>query len=1057
MKRYFCLSFIFLLSLHFLLGQKFPIEFRHINKKMGLDQPFPYSIIQDQEGFIWIGGENGLWRYSGSEFKHYYHKVKDSNSLAYDFVWALFEDSKGNIWAGTYGGGLSKFNPKLNQFTNYIHNKNDDNTISDNKIRGIAEDSNGNIWIGTNKGLNKLNPNSGKFKHYNVSDGLADLTVRTIKLSLDQEKLFISTAQGVNIFDLKNEEFSLIGKATNNIKGLRHPYIYDLLETDDQKLWVATGDGVDVINLKNMEIEQIPNSPDNGLGLSHKVCFSIYENPKNPSRIWFGTMNGINFYDKEKKTFYWVKAHQKNEDNIGGNNIYNVFEDNIGGLWSAVNNGGVYHSHPVFNKFKLDSFLPKTTDKYLNRYTSFIKHDEDELLITSYSGLIVKNENHNDVDIYKFKGGDPSTVNRLTQITRWNENEYLISVWGNFIYHWDHQNKKLTQLKNDLQDSDLEFNLRIYIDHKKRIWLGNSLKGLYRYYLDKQELKPFPVSDLSNAENSGDEYVKFITEDQKNRLWVGTADGLHLYDEKNNKFIKFESSTKEGYLSNGNINHISQSRENGLWISTEVGLNFFNFKDSSFTRYFKNDGLPSNVISSALEDESGDLWIATASGLSKMNKAGKFSNYDQNDGLREEYFIFGSAYKDQKGILNFGTSREIIHFNPSEIQYNKVPPKVYFNQLSINNQPINAHERPKILNKSLSKTKSIVLSPQDFLVNIDFDALNLINGQKNKYTLFMEGLDESWRPASIKKSITFSNLKPGEYNLRLKAFNDENIWSKEEASLAITVLPYWYKSIWFRALLSITIILIVGLVLRWRFNQIKNRNKILEDLVSNRTEEVLAQKEEIESQNEKLLFRNERIELLLRELNHRIKNNLQLISSILNLHSRSTDNIDAKMALTEGKLRMQSLSLLHQKLYMTEKYTEVDCKEYIKELIDYLSIAFKSNYSDVRFNLDIDEFRLNLDQAVPLGLILNELVTNSLKHSGKDNLVIDFTAKKYQDQITIKLKDNGKGISKSQFENSSSFGISIIKSLIDQLDGKISVECDDGNHFKISFLSKETK
>jgi two-component sensor histidine kinase/ligand-binding sensor domain-containing protein len=1057
MKKYFCLSFVFFISLHFLQAQKFPIEFRHLDKKMGLDQPFPYSIIQDQEGFIWIGGENGLWRYSGSEFKHYYHNLQDSNSLAYDFVWTLFEDSKGNIWAGTYGGGLSKFNPKFNQFTNYVHKKNDDSSISDNKIRGIAEDKNGNIWVGTNKGLNKLNPISGKFRRYNLDDGLADLTVRTIELSIDQESLFISTAKGVNIFDLRNEEFSLIGKGTNSTKGLRHAYIYDIMETDDGKLWVATGDGVDVINLKTFVIEQIPNSPKNGKGLSHKVCFSIYENPKNPGKIWFGTMNGINFYDREKKKFFWVNAHQKNEDNIGGDNIYNVFEDNIGGIWSAVNNGGIYHYHPVFNKFKLDSFLPKTTDKFLNRYTSFIKHDEDELLITTYSGLIVKNENNNEFEVYKFKDGDPSTVNRLTQITKWDDNEYLISVWGNFIYHWNHQKKKLTRLKNQLQDSDLNFNLRIYVDHKKRIWLGNSLKGLYRYYLDKQELKPFPVSDLSNAENSGDEYVKFITEDQKKRLWVGTADGLHLYNEEESKFLKFESSTDEGFLSNGNINHISHSKKEGLWISTEVGLNFFNFKDSSFTRYFKNDGLPSNVVSSALEDKSGEVWIATASGLSKMSKDSKFSNYDQNDGLREEYFIFGSANKNQNGNFNFGTSREIVHFTPSEIQYNKVTPEVYFNQLKINNQPINAQKRPEVLNKSLSYSQSIILSPQDFLVNIDFDALNLINGHKNKYSLFMEGLDESWRPASNKKSITFSNLKPGEYNLRLKAFNDENIWSKEEASLAITVLPYWYKSIWFRALLSISIFLIVGLILRWRFNQIKNRNKILEDLVSNRTEEVLAQKEEIESQNEKLLFRNERIELLLRELNHRIKNNLQLISSILNLHSRSTDNIDAKMALTEGKLRMQSLSLLHQKLYMTEKYTEVDCKEYIKELIDYLSIAFKSNYSDVHFNLDIDEFRLNLDQAVPLGLILNELVTNSLKHSGKDKLVIDFTAKKYQDHITIILKDNGNGISKSQFENSSSFGISIIKSLIDQLDGKISVECEDGNHFKISFLSKETK
>lgn len=1057
MKKYLSFCLFLLINIPFSWGQQIPMEFRHLDKKTGLDQPFPYSIIQDKQGFIWIGGENGLWRYSGSEFKHFHHSITDSNSLAYDFVWTLFEDIKGNIWAGTYGGGLSKYNPKLDQFTNYTHKKDDSTTISNNQVRGIEEDHEGNIWLGTNNGLNKLNPSTGTFKKYGIEQGLADLTVRTIKQSKDKQKLFIGTGKGVNIYDLKNEQFQLIGESTESKNGLRYPYIYDLMETDDQKLWVATGGGVDVIDLSSFEIDYIPNEPANGKGLSHGVCFSIYENPQNPGKIWFGTLNGLNFYDRTEKKFYQVNSHQKNVDNIGGNSIYNVFEDQIGGVWASVNNGGVYYSHPAFNKFQYEAFLPNSTDKYLNRYTSYVRHSEDEILITSYSGLIVWNEKSNSHQLFKLNDGDPAVVNRMTQITQWNENEYLISVWGNFIYHWDHQLKKLTPLNYDIEDSNLKFNLRIFVDYKRRIWLGNSLNGLYRYDLKTEKLTSHSVSDLTNIENSGDEYIKYISEDNKNRVWVGTADGLHLWNEKENRFLKFEASDKEGCLSNGNINHISNSANNGLWISTEVGLNHFNFSDSSFTRYFKKDGLPSNVISGALQDENGNVWVSTTSGLAKMNGENKFSRYDQNDGLREEYFIFGSAFKDVNGKLYFGTSREFIHFNPESINYNNNTPIPYFDELIVNNESINLRKRPDILNRSLSQVSNITLKPDDYLVNINYDALNLINGHKNKYSVMVKGLEDNWRALSSKKSVTLSKLPPGEYTLQLKAVNDENIWSKEEASLGITVLPYWYESIWFRTLLSITIIVVIGLILKWRFNQIKKINKKLEQLVSNRTEEVLAQKEEIESQNEKLYFRNERIELLLRELNHRIKNNLQLISSILNLHSRSTENADAKMALTEGKLRMQALSLLHQKLYMTEKYTEVNCKDYIKELLEYLSIAFKSNYSDVKFNLDIDDFKLNLDQAVPLGLILNELITNSLKHSGKDELRIDLTAKKEKENIRITLKDNGKGISQEQFENSSSFGISIIKSLVDQINGKLSVGCIDGAHFKLEFVNKETE
>jgi two-component sensor histidine kinase len=645
----------------------------------------------------------------------------------------------------------------------------------------------------------------------------------------------------------------------------------------------------------------------------------------------------------------------------------------------------------------------------------------------------------------------------MTQIQKWKENEYLISVWGNFIYHWDYQTKKLTALRNNLGDADLNFNLRIYVDHKNRIWLGNSLKGLFQYDLEQEELIPFSVSDLTDPENSGDEYIKYIAEDNSKKLWVGTADGIHLFNEQNKSFLKFEASKKDGHLSNGNINHISESANGGIWISTEVGLNYFNIEDSSFIRYFKKDGLPSNVISSALEDENGNLWVSTASGLSKMETDGGFINYGQSDGLREEYFIFGSAFKGSNDELYFGTSREFIHFLPEELRFNQNPPKVYFDKLAINHEIITAKNSNGKLKKALSYTENITLNPEDYLINISYDGLNLINGDKNQYSILLDGLDEEWRPTTREKSITLSKLAPGDYTLRLKALNDENIWSKEVATLGIKVLPYWYKSNWFRILLSISIFLIVGLILRWRFSQIKNSNIKLENLVSTRTEEVMAQKEEIESQNEKLFSRNERIELLLRELNHRIKNNLQLISSILNLHSRSTDNLDAKMALTEGKLRMQALSLLHQKLYMTEKYTEVNCKEYIRELIDYLSIAFKSNYSDVNFISDIDDFRLNIDQAVPLGLILNELVTNSLKHSGKDKLKIHLTAKKHKEHISITLKDNGKGISQKHFENSSSFGISMIKSLVDQINGELTVGGENGPHFRLMFISKETE
>jgi two-component sensor histidine kinase/streptogramin lyase len=1038
-----------------LLAQDVSMEFRHLDKAKGLDQPFPFHIIQDRSGYIWIAGQNGLWRYSGTQFKHFHHIVGDSNSLSYDFIWRILEDSKGNIWAGTYGGGLSKYDPKTNSFTNYRYDENNPESISNNKIRGLEEDEEGYIWVGTNKGLNRLNVETGQFTRFTMDAGLSSMTLRDIVLSKDKKKLYIATADGLSILDLKTKKFKIIDSNLPEGYRLHYNYVYDVHEIDNSQLMIATGKGLHIMDLNTYRIRYIGHDKNGGKAPSSSVVFCITADPTDSNKLWLATMNGINTYNLKENKFRKINPSQKNINNIGGINIYTVLKDKDGGLWAGVNNAGVYHSHPSFNKFKTENFLNKEVEKYLNRYTGILRHNDNEMLITTYSGLIVWNTSTSERNLYKIPDPQNLDINRLTSITHYEKNKYLISVWGKFAYLWDHERKELRKLNKNNKFDNLIFNPIIRKDGKQRIWLGNRDKGLFLYDAELNHPIAFSVSDLTKINNGGDEYVKYIFEDSNKRLWVGTAAGLHLLNENKKVFKKYAPSKEKNSLSNGNINHISESKNGGLWISTELGLCYFDIEKNHFTRYFKEDGLPSNVISSALEDDKGNLWIATASGLARLQQNGEISIYSQSDGLIDEYFVPGSAYKDEKLGLAFGTSTEIVIVNPDEIVFNSRAPIISLEKLMINNELVSPRNRPDVLSKGLTEESQIILKQTDYLVNISFDALNLVNGHKNQYSIFLEGFDDGWRTPTTDRTISMSKLPPGNYKLYIRASNDEKVWSKAQAGLNIKVLPYWYESWWFRAISIFSVFLISGLVIHWRFNIVKTTNRKLENLVQNRTEEVIAQKEEIGRQNEKLKSRNNRIELLLRELNHRIKNNLQLVSSILNLHSRSTDNIDAKMALTEGKLRMQALSLLHQKLYMTEKYTEVNCNDYIKELLDYLSIAFKSNYSNVEFILDIDEFKLNLDQAVPLGLILNELVTNSLKHSGKEELIIELIAKKDADKITIAIKDNGKGITQEQFEQSSSFGISMIKSLIDQIDGELSIACKDGPHFKLEFISKE--
>lgn len=203
--------------------------------------------------------------------------------------------------------------------------------------------------------------------------------------------------------------------------------------------------------------------------------------------------------------------------------------------------------------------------------------------------------------------------------------------------------------------------------------------------------------------------------------------------------------------------------------------------------------------------------------------------------------------------------------------------------------------------------------------------------------------------------------------------------------------------------------------------------------------------------NKQLSGKNVQIEKLMKELNHRVKNNLQLISSIINLQSHAVADGQAKTVLKDSKLRMQALSILHQKLYQMEDLTEVNCANYFEELIENLKLAFVNAGKSVQTNLNVSNQTLNIDYVIPLGLIINELVTNSLKHAKAEDLQINLSLQFNDDKWMLIYSDNGDHFDIAAIEKSQSFGIEMIKSLADQIKSKPMFESKTGLHFSLSF------
>jgi len=194
-------------------------------------------------------------------------------------------------------------------------------------------------------------------------------------------------------------------------------------------------------------------------------------------------------------------------------------------------------------------------------------------------------------------------------------------------------------------------------------------------------------------------------------------------------------------------------------------------------------------------------------------------------------------------------------------------------------------------------------------------------------------------------------------------------------------------------------------------------------------------------------------DILLREIHHRVKNNLQVVSSLLNLQSNYISDDVALQAINEGKNRVSSMALIHQNLYQEENLTGINCKEYFEELIENLFDSYNIQEESILLEKDVSNLNLDVETMVPLGLIVNELISNALKHAFTENNgsgKINFTLKENNGILILKIEDNGKGMKPETFLNSKSFGNKLIQAFKQKLGATIEIENKNGTHITLT-------
>jgi len=1017
--------------------------FNHLTVDDGLSNNDVNAVIQDKTGFIWFGTEDGLNRYDGYNFKIFRHDPSDSNSISGNSIWSLIEDHSGNIWIGTKGGILNKFNPTTEKFTGWEIKS---NLTKENSVKSIYEDSKGNIWIGSYKdGLYRLNISTNRLDHWS-SDINDDKTLSHNYVQAISEdnsgNILIGTYIGFNVFNpnSKNQEFKRYFQNENTNNRLSNNLIWALSKStiDSNITWIGTYNNLTKFNSEKslFEIIKIPN-PDNllyGTG-SGSVLEELVEGE---NIIWTDSYSGLlrmNLSTGETTRFMY---DEYNSNSIISNQINKIYKDRSGVMWIATENGISYitQKSTSFNSIGFSNSQLNLSTIFSKKNITAIELSNDNLIWVGTNDGLYSIENIKSVPSIKkhpeFNGS------HIWSISSAEDNEIWIGTFGKGLKQFNYRSNNVKDWNLDnprIRTESVYYNKTLLTDSKKNIWVGYWGVGVARINLATGDYEVW-LNDPKDSSSLSYNDVWVIKEDSYGRIWIGTTGGgLNLFEDRNGGIFHhlFEESNSSNILTSNNIYSICESKnckyaidsnQTMLWIGTSNGLNQLVIKnknndqniydfDVDINSFTVNDGLPDNSVNAILEDDNGNLWLGTGSGISFFDiTTKKFTNYSSADGLSGTIINFESALKLDNGEMLFGSTKGLNLFDPKKIKFSKFHPPVVFTDFQIFNESVRIGNN-SVLEKSISISNEIELSYSQDVFSLEFAALDYNSPKSIQYAYMMEGFDEYWINSGDRRFVTYTNLEPGNYTFKVKSTNADGVWNEKYSSIRFLIGSPWWRTPW--AYFSYVFLIGLGLWLIRRFEL--NRTELRNELKLQQFE--VEQKTKLEKIKSRF-FAN---------LSHEFRTPLMLIKGPLEQlkQGQSNENYFENIDLIERNsdrlkgLIDQLLELSHlEKATIPLRAKQEDLIKILKGLgagfeslakQKNISLGFESDSQSKICWLDMDKFEK----------IINNLLSNALKFTSEGG------------EVVVKVKELTRGGKQFAEITISDTGISIPKEKINKI------------------------
>jgi len=873
------LLIIFCLQLN-LYSQVESLKFDRYMLADGLSQGTIYDIIQDEKGFLCFATQHGLNKFDGYKFLTYYHNPNDSNSISHNWIYCTYDDGSGNLWLGTYGGGLDKYDYKNKKFYHFKYNTNDTTTISNNFINTFYVDKDNILWIGTDGGgLNKFNLKTEKFIRYkhneNINFSISSNNVTSI-IKDKNDKLWIGTTdKGIDIFDPNINKFRNLTIKLRDFGELLYLRINYISEDSHGNIWIGTyNNGLIKFDTDKKKFSRYVHNPNDRYSLSGNRVTVIFEDSH--KQFYIGTNSGLNILDRNNEKFTRYRNFSYKPHSISNDIITTIFEDRNGNIWIGTSNG-INKFSKYKNKFK--HFTHDILDKnsLSNNYVWSIFKDSNKILwVGTNNGLNRYDKDNNRFIKYYHDVNNPNSLsnNRVFAIHK-DESGLLWIGTENGLNTFDKDKEKFYHYKTSPNNpNSISSNrIRTIFDDDVYTWIGTFGGGLNRYDKSSGKFKSYthnPEGEQSISNN----YIYSFYKDTEGIIWLGTVNGLNRFDSEKETFQNyFNDPDNKNSISYNMVNGICEDDRGNLWICTGRGLNKFDKKEQKFTRFTKEDGLPSNMLYSILKDKNGFLWISSNRGLTKLNpKTGEVTNFDTRDGLQSNEFNGRACFIAEDGEMFFGGINGFNRFYPDKIKNNPNLPNVVLTGFRIFNKNIE-------LKENISYIDNIIMSYKDNFFTFEFSALEYTDPLQNMYSYKLEGFDKNWIEIGNKNTASYTNLDPGNYTFMIKAANNDGIWNNKSLKLNIIITPPFWKTTWFKILAIFLIVASLHATYKIRVKSIQSRKRELEILVKKRTKELFRKTKALEKSHHRVKSLKQQIEFILAET----KTGLDIIDSDLNI------------------------------------------------------------------------------------------------------------------------------------------------------------------------------